>query len=173
MITSKKYIETLSSLNIKHISGVPCSVVSGLINQLENSNDIDYIAAPREDIAISIASGLSIAGELPMVIMQNSGLGTSLDAIITQPILYSLPMVLLITWRGYYKNNTHKKGDEVQHWVWGDTTKNLLDDLKIKTWIMDDLNQQSATEEAVTYAKENLVPTSILLKRHTSINEKF
>ena len=173
MITSKEYIEFLISLKIKYASGVPCSVVSGLINQLQNSNDINYIAAPREDIAISVATGLSITGEIPFVIMQNSGLGTSLDAIITQPMLYSLPMVLLITWRGFYKNNVDIKGDEIQHWTWGDTTKKFLDNIEMKTWIMDNENQYYVTEKAFIHAKKYSVPTSILIKRHTSIDEKF
>jgi len=172
MITSVEYYQNLIDLDIKYASGVPCSVVSGLINLLGNSDKINYIPAPREDIAISIASGLSLTGEIPLVIMQNSGLGTSLDAIITQPLLYGLPMVMLITWRGYYKNNLVEKGDEIQHWIWGDTTKKLLENIDIKTWIMDDKNQLNCTEFAINYAKKYSTAVAILVKRHKSIDEK-
>ena len=77
MITSKEYIEFLISLKIKYASGVPCSVVSGLINQLQNSNDINYVpmSENEDSIAFKAARDLVFEG-----IKQPSGY--------TEPILH-------------------------------------------------------------------------------------
>jgi phosphonopyruvate decarboxylase len=36
-----------------------------------------------------------------MVVMQNSGLGVSLNALGSLHLLYEIPALLLVTWRGY------------------------------------------------------------------------
>jgi phosphonopyruvate decarboxylase len=46
-------------------------------------------------------SGAYLGGKRPLVVMQNSGLGVSLNALGSLHILYELPVLLLVTWRGY------------------------------------------------------------------------
>ena len=172
LITSKEYYDFLVESKIKFASGVPCSAVSGFVHQLQTLDRIKYIPAPREDIAISLSFGYGLStGELPIVIMQNSGIGTSLDSIITEPLLYEVPILLLITWRGFYKKDIDKIGDEPQHWLWGDTTKSILESINVKCFELDSINQYTITKKAIQYSKQTKRPSALLIIRNKSIYE--
>ena len=82
-------------------TGVPCSMISSLIATLETHPRLPYAPAVREDVAVGLAAGAWLAGRRPMVLMQNSGLGTSLNALVSLPLMYRLPALLLVTWRGH------------------------------------------------------------------------
>jgi len=73
------------------IVGVPCSELK------ETLYDLDYIQATREDEAIGIAVGAYLAGKRPLVFMQNSGLGVSINAILSLLKPYDIEIQLLIT----------------------------------------------------------------------------
>jgi phosphonopyruvate decarboxylase len=53
--------------------------------------------------------------------MQNSGLGTSLNAVVSLSLMYRLPVLLLVTWRG------HGGKDAPEHIVMGEISPRLLD----------------------------------------------
>lgn len=172
LITSKEYYEFLVKSKIRFASGVPCSAVSGLIKQMETSDKMKYIPAPREDIAVSLAFGWGLStGGLPLVIMQNSGIGTSLDAIMTEPLLYEIPILFLITWRGFFKKGIDDIGDEPQHWLWGDTTKSILESVGVNCFELNSTNQLSITAAAIEHSKQTKHPSALLIKRNESIYE--
>lgn len=50
----------------------------------------DYIIATREDEAIGIAVGAWLAGKTPLVFMQNSGIGNSVDIITSLLLPYNI-----------------------------------------------------------------------------------
>ena len=47
-----------------------------------------------------MAAGAWLGGKLPMVLMQNSGLGVSVNALASLTTMYALPVLLVISWRG-------------------------------------------------------------------------
>jgi sulfopyruvate decarboxylase TPP-binding subunit len=58
--------------------GTPCGILAPLYAALEDKSDL--LTVPREDTAIGVAAGAAAAGQLPVVLMQNSGLGQSVNA---------------------------------------------------------------------------------------------
>src|SRR5262249_2396049 len=78
-------------------TGVPCSLVEDLIVALEDDRPAPWIPAVREDVAVGLAAGAWLGGRRPAVIMQNSGLGTSLNAPASPSLLYALPPRLIVT----------------------------------------------------------------------------
>ena len=172
IVTSLDYYEYLVISGIKFASGVPCSAVNKLIHLLDSSDNINYTPAPREDIAVSLSFGYALStGELPLVLMQNSGIGTSLDALVTEPILYEVPLLLLVTWRGFYKRGIDEIGDEQQHWLWGDITKSVLESAGIKCFELNSTNQFESTTAAILHAKKTKQTCALLLVRNESIHE--
>ena len=99
MVTAPDFLRFLLDAGFDFFTGVPCSLVQSLIALLEERGG--YIPETREDAAIGLAAGASLAGKQPLVIMQNSGLGVCLNALASLSLLYHLPCLLLITWRGY------------------------------------------------------------------------
>jgi phosphonopyruvate decarboxylase len=100
---------------------VPCSLAGDAIAALERHPRLPYVPAVREDVSVGMAAGAWMAGRLPMVIMQNSGLGTSLNALVSLSLMYRFPAVLLVTWRG------HGGKDAPEHLVMGDISPRLLE----------------------------------------------
>lgn len=100
---------------------MPCSLVGDAIAALETHPRLPYVPAVREDVAVGLAAGAWMAGRLPMVIMQNSGLGTSLNALVSLSLMYRVPALLLVTWRG------HGGKDAPEHLVMGDISPRLLE----------------------------------------------
>jgi phosphonopyruvate decarboxylase len=82
-------------------AGVPCSLIEELIRTLDRGEHLRYVPAVREDVAVGLAGGAWLAGARPVVLMQNSGLGTSMNALASMSLMYGLPALLLVTWRGY------------------------------------------------------------------------
>src|SRR4029450_303284 len=100
---------------------VPCSLIEDLIATLEGHPRLPYIPAPREDVAVGLAAGAWFACPRPPVLMQNSGLGTSLNALASLALMYGLPSLLLVTWRG------HRGKDAPEHILTGEISPRLLE----------------------------------------------
>jgi phosphonopyruvate decarboxylase len=100
-MTGKEFAELLERQGYDFFTGVPCSLLEGLLEVLETHPRLFYVPAAREDAAVGLAAGAWLAGRQPVVLMQNSGLGTSLNALASLALLYKLPSLLLVSWRGY------------------------------------------------------------------------
>jgi len=124
-VTGAGFAERLTGFGFDVFAGVPCSLVEGVIAALERHPGIPYVAAVREDVAVGVAGGAWLAGRRPAVIMQNSGLGTSLNALASFSLMYGLPALLVVTWRG------HGGQDAPEHRLMGEITLGLLDLLGI------------------------------------------
>jgi phosphonopyruvate decarboxylase len=119
-ISGKEFVEVAEGEGYDFFAGVPCSLVGDAIAALEAHPRLPYVPAVREDVAVGVAAGAWMAGRTPMVIMQNSGLGTSLNAVVSLSLMYRLPALLLVTWRG------HGGKDAPEHLVMGDISPRLL-----------------------------------------------
>lgn len=102
-------------------TGVPCSLLGGLFLPLERGGPFRYVPAVREDIACGIAAGAWLGGGSPVVLMQNSGLGTGLNALTSLLLLYGVPCPFVVGWRG------KREDDAPEHRLSGRTTIGLLD----------------------------------------------
>lgn len=130
MINQKNFLEVLRDLGVEYFTGVPDSYLNGFCNCLcETVPNEKNIVAANEGNAIAIASGYYFStGKIPLVYMQNSGLGNAINPIISlaDKDVYRVPMVLLIGWRG-----EPDSGDHVQHKMQGEITTDLLEMLEI------------------------------------------
>ncbi len=165
---TREFVEILKQSGIDQVSAVPCSVIRGIIETLEEDDDVRYIPMNREDNLISWAAGVYLSGSTPFVMMQNSGLGNAVDALITLPMLYRMPLVILVTWRGF------EKKDEVQHWAWGEVQNPLLDAIGVPYIVLDgsDKRIEEDFKRGVDEAKRSRGPVVLLLKRGGYIDEK-
>lgn len=119
-MTGRDFAEALARRGFGVFTGVPCSLIEDLIAALEAGAFGPYVPATREDAAVGLAGGAWLAGRRPAVLMQNSGLGTSLNALASFSLLYGLPTLLVVTWRGYQGR------DAPEHLLTGAITRDLL-----------------------------------------------
>ena len=120
MLESRQFNLLLRREGFDFATGVPCSLIEGVLRDLETGRDMLYAPAAREDIAVGLAAGAWLAGRRPAVLMQNSGLGTSLNALASLSLMYGLPLLLIVTWRG------HGGKDAPEHILTGTITEPLL-----------------------------------------------
>ena len=113
------FVDRLLAAGFDFFVGVPCSLVKTLLAELERRGL--YLGETREDAALGVAAGAYLAGRTPVVIMQNSGLGVSLNALGSLHLLYRIPALLLVTWRGYQGE------DAPEHLVMGEVLPRLLE----------------------------------------------
>lgn len=130
MVDQKKFLDVLREMEIDFFCGVPDSYLNGFCNCLqENVPEECNVIAANEGNAIAMASGHYFStGKVPLVYMQNSGVGNALNPLISlaDKDVYSVPMVLLIGWRG-----EPGTGDHAQHKMQGEVTTKLLDLVQI------------------------------------------
>jgi sulfopyruvate decarboxylase subunit alpha len=116
---AERFVDALQAAGVDFFTGVPCSLVKSVIAELERRGI--YHGETREDAALGVAAGAYLGGRLPAVVMQNSGLGVSLNALGSLHLSYELPVLLVVTWRGFAGK------DAPEHLVMGDVMPRLLD----------------------------------------------
>ena len=100
MKISQKIITNLKSSGVDFFLSVPCKLLANMITILENDKDIYYSAIPREEEGMGICAGAYLGNKLPCIMMQNTGIGNSVNSIVSLLQLYQMPVVFLISYRG-------------------------------------------------------------------------
>ena len=119
-------------------TGVPDSQLKALCNYLMNVYGIDpkhHVIAANEGNCAALAAGYHLAtGRVPVVYMQNSGEGNIINpaASLLNDKVYAIPVIFIVGWRG--EPGVH---DEPQHIYQGEVTLKLLDDMDIKSFVIE------------------------------------
>jgi phosphonopyruvate decarboxylase len=134
-ILPNEFIDLLLSEGVTFFAGVPdsllkhfCSCVSDRMPQSQ------HVITANEGSAVALAMGQQIgSGDLPLVYMQNSGLGNAINPLLSlaDELVYAIPMVLMIGWRGEMSADGTQLADEPQHVKQGRVTLPLLDAMGI------------------------------------------
>lgn len=156
---ASEFVEILERHGFNFFAGVPDSILKGIVSSLMARGENHYLPAVREDDALGMACGAYLAGRKPVVLMQNSGLGTSLNALTSLHLIYKIPCLLLITWRGYGGK------DAPEHIVMGDACTKILETVGIPYRILspDSLGEDMAW--AVKLLEHEKIPVAFMLKK--------
>ena len=133
-------------------TGVPDSQLKALCDYLMDIYGIDpkhHIIAANEGNAAALAAGYHLAtGKVPVVYLQNSGLGNIVNPVASLLCdrVYGIPVVFVIGWRG--EPGVH---DEPQHIYQGAVTLKLLEDMDIRSFV---IGKETADEEVQTAMEE-------------------
>ena len=165
MVNHELLFNRLSELGVNFYTGVTDSLLNDFcLYAIDYCDDEHNIIAANEGNAIGIAAGYYFStGKLPVVYMQNSGIGNAMNPLLslTHQDVYSIPMILVIGWRG-----DPSIIDHVQHKRQGELTTVLMDDMNIPYEILDkDDMVISKFEWAVAKAKEISAPVALIAKK--------
>lgn len=85
----------------RHVVYVPDNPLSHVLRILERDfSEVQTTLATREEEAFGIAAGLYLGGAKPVVMLQSSGLGNSLNALTSLLLPYKIPALIIISMRG-------------------------------------------------------------------------
>ena len=165
MVNQDKLFSSLQDLGIRFFTGVPDSLLNDFCLYLCRNYDREHhVMAANEGNAIGIAAGNYMAtGHIPVVYMQNSGIGNATNPLLSlaHPTVYSVPMILVIGWRG-----DPEVKDHAQHKKQGELTPVLMKDMDIPYEILDD--DDTVIEKfawAHQTAKEISSPVALIAKK--------
>ena len=165
MIDQKILFNNLHEIGLDFFTGVPDSLLNDFcLHLVNNLPDNQHIMAANEGNAIGIAAGYHMAtGKIPVVYMQNSGIGNATNPLLslTHPCVYSIPMILVIGWRGDPAIKDH-----AQHKKQGELTTVLMDDMDIPYDILD--SDETVVEKfawAANKAKEINSPVALIANK--------
>ena len=168
MIKPDYFYEQLSKYGIGFFTGVPDSLLKDFCAYItDNVPDKDHIIAANEGSAIGLACGYHLSTNgIPLVYMQNSGLGNTANPLLSlaDKMVYSIPLLLLIGWRG--EPGTH---DEPQHISQGEVTLPMLDAMRIPYLVLDkdEKNIPSQLERVSSYFIKENAPFALVVQKET------
>ena len=155
-LTQKQIFDYLFNNGIENFIGVPDSTMKHFIDQGFKKNKI--LITTREEEAIGIAVGMTLSQSSSLVFMQNAGFANSLSTITSLVQLYKIPMIFLIGWRGFLKN------DAPEHTKIGKIQPKLLQALSLQSKIINEKYWKAACDWALKLINEKQ-PCALILKR--------
>jgi len=94
-------VRALLSRRVTHVVGLPDTVSGPLFDALVRHPLIRLVTVTREGEAFAIAAGLWIGGAAPVVVVQNTGLLESGDALRGTVLRMAAPIPIVVTGRGH------------------------------------------------------------------------
>ncbi len=166
MIDVKRAYETFVACGVDFFTGVPDSLLKDICAYIMDHTEKEKnIIAANEGAAVGIAAGYYLAtSKVPVVYMQNSGLGNAINPLLSlvDEKVYKLPMLFMVGWRG-------EPGvkDEPQHKKQGEVTLALLDAMQISYTILDEEEKVALgqIENVVEQVKKEGIPHVLIIRK--------
>ncbi len=157
MIESDEFVNALRETGFDFFTGVPDTILGGVIDELSQRRL--YIPSVREDEAVAMAAGAFLGGKVPAVLMQNSGLGNALNVLMSLHLIYRMPCLLIISWRGF------EGKDAPEHLVMGQTMPQLMETIRIAHRTLSPETMADDLQWAMRTLTEERVPVALFLKK--------
>lgn len=163
MIDTLDFYNCLCQRKMDFFAGVPDSLLKNLCACIKDKSAADHnIITANEGNAVATACGYHVAtGKYGVVYMQNSGEGNAVNPLMSlaDPDVYSIPMLLIIGWRG--QPGVH---DEPQHVKQGKVTLPLLETMGIDYQILDE-NYVNQIDKCYADMQANNRPVALVVRK--------
>jgi sulfopyruvate decarboxylase subunit alpha len=101
MISARSVLEELKACRVTFCVGLADTALAALTALLDSDPSVRFIPVTREGEAFALASGLWIGGQNAVILVQNTGLLESGDALRGTAQRMRVPVLCLVTYRGY------------------------------------------------------------------------
>ena len=154
--TQRKIFQYFQKNKIDNFVGVPDSTLKHFID--EGLKHRKILIANKEEEAIGIGAGMILAGSPTLMFMQNAGFANSISTITSLIQLYEIPIIFLIGWRGYLKN------DAPEHQKIGQIQPKLLENLELENRILTEKTWEKNCKWALSKMRKN-IPVALIIRR--------
>ncbi|GAC1346951.1 MAG: sulfopyruvate decarboxylase subunit alpha [Ktedonobacteraceae bacterium] len=160
-VTNSRLIyDALKACDVKIMSALPETWLVHLIHMADEDPAMTLVRIAKEEEAIGISAGAHLAGVNSALLMQNHGFLAAINPIVSLALLYKIPLLMLISYRGHF--------GEKDPWqtLGGMTTEPVLRALNIPIWHLNSSTDvQRRLRDAQTLASASLHPVAVLLAR--------
>jgi sulfopyruvate decarboxylase subunit alpha len=157
---SRLIFDALKACDVKIISALPETWLVHLIRMADEDPEVTLVRVAKEEEAIGISAGAHLAGVNSALLMQNHGFLAAINPIVSLALLYKIPLLMLISYRG------HMGERDPWQTQGGMVTEPLLQALGIPIWhLRDPQDVARRLSDAQTLALAALSPVAVLLTR--------
>ena len=114
--------------DIQFVTSVPCKQLAGVLEKIDSEKSITHVPSNKEDEGIGLCAGATMGGKRSAIIMQNTAIGVTINALVTLTQFYRMALPMLISYRGEVGEPVACQVEMAVH------TKALLNQLNIPTY---------------------------------------
>jgi len=166
MLTCKGFEKICKKYGFTFFTGIPDSTFKSWMSFLQHDRDgLTHILPVNECEAVAICTGYYLStGKIATLYMQNDGFGKAVNPLtsLCDPKVYSIPILLMIGWRG-----EPGKNDAWQHYQMGKIILPLLELLDIPYEMMpaDEKRADDVLREAKDYMQKQSKSFAIIVRK--------
>ncbi len=150
----------LKLAGIDFVASVPCINLQHLLGLIDADPEIIHISVTREEEGVGICGGAWMGGHRPALLMQNSGLGNSINALASLDFLYGIPLLMIISHRGC-------EGEPIIGQIpMGRLTPKFLDAMKIPMFFPSPIEAKNIVSDAWHRCIAQNRPVAVLFDLH-------
>src|SRR5450755_808171 len=125
---SRLIFDALKACDVKIMSALPETWLVHLLRMADDDPDMTLVRIAKEEEAVGISAGAHLAGVNSALLMQNHGFLAAINPIVSLALLYKIPLLMLISYRGHMgeRDSWQTQG--------GMVTEPLLKTLGIPAW---------------------------------------
>src|SRR5579863_2088091 len=160
LTNSRLIYDALKECDVRLVSALPETWLVHLIRLAEEDPAMTLVRVAKEEEAIGVSAGAHLAGVKSALLMQNHGFLAAINPIVSLALLYKIPLLMLISYRGHFgeKDPWQTQG--------GLVTEPILRAMNIPTWHLNQAGEvQRRLKDAQTLALASLQPVAVLLPR--------
>lgn len=150
-------MDALTENGVDFVTTVPCKQLAGVIEKIDQAQNIYHIPANREDEGMGLCAGAYMGGKRPAIIMQNTAIGVTINALATLIQFYRMPLPMLISYRGEVGEPVACQVEMAVH------TKALLNQLNIPTYHFHNTEDADELSGILSYCFMSRKPVAVLM----------
>ncbi|WP_424357454.1 sulfopyruvate decarboxylase subunit beta [Methanocella sp. MCL-LM] len=154
MNVEQAVIDVMKECKIDTVLTLPCDRMKNFLPLIPKN--FREIPLSREEGGTGIAAGLYMAGKRPAIVIQSTGLGNSLTVLSSLHKTYDLPLPILASWRGVYKEGIPAQVH------FGKFLPGVLDSMGIPYLVAEKSGDLPAVRDAIEMAYRESTPYVIL-----------
>ena len=158
--SSRAIYDALKACGIRLVSALPETWLVHLIRMAEDDPEMILVRLAKEEEGVGISAGAHFAGVNSAMLMQNHGFLASINGIVSFALLYRIPLLMLISYRGSFgeRDPWQTQG--------GNVTEPLLRALGIPYFCLQSVESVPIRiKQAQELCASSLQPVALLLTR--------
>lgn len=150
----------LKKCGVNLVSAMPETWLVPLLRMIEDDQQMTLLRLAKEEEGVGISAGAYFAGIRSAILMQNHGFLASINGVVSLALLYKIPLLLLISYRGHFGDRDSWQAHG------GMVTEPMLRGLRIPYELVNEPAEvEKSMAGALAWTSSSLHPVALLLTR--------
>jgi sulfopyruvate decarboxylase subunit beta len=151
----EEIVELFEQNNIDLVATLPCDRLKNLLPLV--GKRFFEVPLSREEDGVGICAGAFLAGAKPLMLIQSTGIGNLLNALSSLNFTYELPLAIIASWRGVYRETIPAQG------YWGTHLEAVLNALDVTTYEVHTVEDLPVVGRAIQESFKTSLPVVVLV----------